>query len=140
MICHIGLFGNDCNLTREPFEMGQNGKRYRVSWAILGWKLSRVSPKHPIKKLASQILTTLFVCHCIMKNPDFRSYTLIRYKFGKPSPRSIKNSPSLSLSPALPSEPSNVGSVRSRVALSPWRRESAPVSPWRRGNQKTSPV
>ena len=63
--------------------MGQNGKWYRVSWAILGWKLSRISTKHPIKKLASQILITLSVCRCIMKNPDFRSYTLIRYKLGK---------------------------------------------------------
>ena len=48
--------------------------------------------------------------------------------------------PSPSLSAALPLEPSNVGVVRSRVALSPWRRESAPVGPWKRGHQKTSPV
>ena len=49
----------------------------------MGWKPSCISPKNPIKKLASQILITLSVCRCSRKNPDFRSYTLIRYKLGK---------------------------------------------------------
>ena len=49
----------------------------------MGWKPSCISPKHPIKKLASQILITLSVCRCSRKNSDFRSFTLIRYKLGK---------------------------------------------------------
>ena len=34
------------------------------SWEILGWKLSCILPKHPIKKLACQTLITLSGCRC----------------------------------------------------------------------------